>query len=131
MTRFRVSLLTYSALLTATLLQGIPAMAQVDMDQKPLVVIRFNQPRVYYERQLYDAMSQAVARKSDVMLDVVSNAPATGNPTLDARWVATASHNTQAVVASLERMGVPRARMHITGATDADLRFDETRIYVH
>ena len=81
-------------------------------------------------RQWIDAMAQAVAKKPDLIVDVVSNAPETGNDSLDAKWVETASHNTRAVVASLERMGVPRERMRITGQADPEIKYDETRIYV-
>lgn len=108
-----------------------PAVAQISAQEaRPLVVIRFNQARVYYDQQLYSAISQAVAAKPDVMFDVVSNAPTTGNQTIDAQWVATASRNTQAVVASMQKLGVPLSRMRITGQTQPDLRFDETQIFV-
>ena len=130
MTRLRTHILAVSTALALGAAAILPAWAQADGVVKPFVVIRFNQPRVYYERQLYDAMAQAVAKKPDLIVDVVSNAPATGNDSLDAKWVETASHNTRAVVASLERMGVPRERMRITGQADPEIKYDETRIYV-
>lgn len=96
----------------------------------PLVVVRFNQSRVYYDQQLYSAVSQAVAVKPDVMFDIVSHAPVTGDATRDAQWQATASHNTQAVVGSLQRMGVPMERMNVTGMAEPGLRYDETHVFV-
>lgn len=127
----------FSFLLSAALCLGLaaqtpnPAHAEYgNAEMKPLVVIRFNQPRVYYDRELYSAVSQAVAAKPDVMFDIVSNAPSTGDSGTDSQWIKTASHNTQAVVASMQKIGVPMARMHITGQAQAGLRFDETRVYV-
>lgn len=96
----------------------------------PLLVVRFNQSRVYYDQQLYSAISQAVAVKPDVMFDIVSNAPLTGDASRDSDWVATASRNTQAVVATMQSIGVPMERMRITGQAKAGLRYDETHIYV-
>jgi hypothetical protein len=123
--------ITIVCALVMSAVMPLPLYAQAFVDEvQPLMVIRFNQPRVYYDQQLYSAVSQAVAVKSDVMFDVVSNAPLTGNPQMDAQWVNTASRNTQAVIATLKSIGVPMERMHITGKAEAGLRFDETRIYV-
>ena len=96
---------------------------------KPLMVIRFNQPHVYYDQQLYGAISQAVAVKPGVMFDVISNAPVTGDASRDAEWIRVASHNTQAVIASMQGMGVPMERMHVTGQQESGLHYDETQIF--
>ena len=111
--------------------EGSPAIspAPARMPSKPLVVIRFNQPHLYYDQQLYTAVSQAVATKAGVMFDIVASAPATGDATKDAQWIALSSKNTQGVVASMQSMGVPLERMHITGQTQPGLRYDETQIY--
>lgn len=95
----------------------------------PLVVIRFNQARVYYDQQLYGAISKAVAVKPDVTFDIVSNAPLTGDSSRDEKWIETASRNTQAVVAVMKSIGVPMERMRISGQVTSGIRFDETHIY--
>ena len=97
---------------------------------KPLVTIRFNQPRVYFDKQLYAAVSQAVAIKPDVTFDVVSLAPATGNPQIDAQWQQVASHNTQAVLAVMRNIGVPLHQIRVTGRSQAGLSHDETQLFV-
>jgi hypothetical protein len=97
--------------------------------EKPLVVLRFNQPHVYYEQPLYEAISQAVTVKPAVTFDVVSYAPQTGNGGTDAAWQATASHNTQAVVSAMNRMGVPSSRIRVSGARDASINYDEVHIF--
>jgi hypothetical protein len=98
---------------------------------QPLVTIRFNQPRVYFDQQLYSAISKAVAIKPEVTFDVVSLAPLTGNPQTDKQWQGVASHNTRAVVAVMNNIGVPMERMQVRGQTQSGLKFDETQIFVH
>ncbi len=97
---------------------------------EPLVIIRFNQTRVYYDQQLYKAIEQAVAIKPDVMIDVVSYAPETNNPTIDRQWQQAASQHTQQVVATLNSIGVPSSRITVSGQAMAGIRFDETHIFV-
>lgn len=97
---------------------------------KPLVVLRFNQERVYYEQPLFQAIEKAVAVKPGVMFDVVSVTPSTGNPQTDMAWQQTASRNARSVVASMQQMGVPLSRMNISGQRQAGLQSDEVYIYV-
>ncbi len=118
----------YPALAVAALACAHFAHAEGYGTAKPLVVVRFNQPQVYYEQSLYQAISQAVAVKSGLLFDVVSAAP--GGTANDMGWQQTASAHTQMVVASMEKMGVPQTRMTITGQREAGLKFDEVRIYV-
>lgn len=97
---------------------------------EPLVIIRFNQSRVYYDQQLYKAISQAVAIKPEVMIDVVSYAPETNNTTIDRQWQAAASAHTQQVVNTLQSIGVPLSRITVSGQRLAGIRSDETHIFV-
>lgn len=119
----RLRILTFLMAIAA----GSPVLAQ---SAPPLVVIRFNQPTIYYDQQLYNAISKAVAIKPDLMIDVVSLAPQTGNGSTDEQWQRAASQHTQHVVATLQQIGVPRARIHVTGQHETGLRYDETRIFV-
>lgn len=104
--------------------------AQTAQAAEPLVIIRFNQSRVYYDQQLYKAISQAVAIKPDVMIDVVSFAPETNDTTLDRQWQAAASAHTQQVVATLNSIGVPTSRITVSGQRLAGIRSDETHVFV-
>lgn len=97
---------------------------------EPLVIIRFNQSRVYYDQQLYKAISQAVAIKPEVMIDVVSYAPETNDPTLDRQWQAAASTHTKQVISTLNNIGVPMSRITVSGQRLAGIRSDETHIFV-
>jgi len=99
-------------------------------ESAPLVIVRFNQERVYFDQQLYSAIAKAVAIKPEVMFEVVSFAPASGNPAKDANWQSVAGHNTRAVISAMNAMGVPMERIHVTGRSQSGLRYDETHIFV-
>lgn len=119
----------FALALALALFMPLHSLAQVQAPT-PLVTIRFNQPRVYFDKQLYAAVSQAVAIKPDVTFDVVSLAPATGNPQIDAQWQQVASHNTQAVLAVMRNIGVPLNQIRVTGRSQAGLMNDETQLFV-
>lgn len=97
---------------------------------EPLVTIRFNQPRVYFDQQLYSAVSKAFSVKPEVEFDVVSYAPSTSNTQLDADWQKLAGRNTRSVIAVMMQMGVPMERIHVTGKAQTGLRYDETLVFV-
>ena len=110
----------------------LPSVGRATVDAgEALVVVRFNQPRVYFDQQLYSAISKAVAIKPEVTFEVVSYAPATGNAQADQRWQSIAGRNTKAVIAAMTNMGVPMERISVTGESQAGLRYDETHVFVH
>jgi hypothetical protein len=122
--RFIVPLLALMVVLT----QGFNAFAQAQAD--PLVIIRFNQPRVYYEKQLYGAVTKAVAAKPGVMFDLVSYVPTGADVKRNTGWQATARQNVQAVMNSLERMGVPASRISYRAVPLRDAGYDEVHLFV-
>jgi hypothetical protein len=126
-TLMRLFVLTLLALWLA-----VPAgsVAQVGAGGQPLVVIRFNQPRVYFDQQLYGALTKALEIKPDLMIEVVSLAPSDGNPQKDQKWQATAGRNTRAVIDAIKAMGMPMDRIHVTGQSQPGLRYDETQVFV-
>lgn len=93
---------------------------------RPFVVIRFDNPGVEYEQQLYEAVSAALARSPNVAFDLVGAAPATGTP-----------EDSEAARASMERvrqslvnMGLPPDRVSISQLTDPAIQSNEVRLYV-
>lgn len=107
-----------------------PHIAQAQVIGEPsdaLVVIRFNQPRVYFEQQLYGAIAKAVAVKPDVEFNLISYAPQAGD---SEEWREIASKNTQTVVKSMQNMGVPLSRIHVSGQIKSGIKYDETHVYV-
>jgi hypothetical protein len=102
----------------------------IQPEGKPLMVIRFNQRNVRYERQLYGALEKAVAIKPGILFDVIATSPeATSGSDPDALKEA-ASANGHRVMNSLISMGVPKSRIHYAELTDPTTRFSEVRIYV-
>lgn len=97
---------------------------------KPLVILRFNQQRIYYEQPLYGAVSKAVAAKPGVMFDLVSLVPTTGNQQLDAQWQVTARHNSQAILKSMMGMGIPSSRISVRSQPVRGAEFDEVHVFV-
>jgi hypothetical protein len=114
--------------LMAALVQGFDASAQARADA--LVIIRFNQPRVYYEKPLYGAVTKAVAAKPGVMFDLVSYVPLVADPKHNAGWQATSRQNAQAVMDSLRRMGVPASRISYRAVPVRDATYDEVHLFV-
>lgn len=101
--------------------------AQMDV---PLVVIRFNQRKVYFERQLYTAISKAVAVKPDVLLELVSFVPQGASDQQNQSISAKSEQNLASVIQSLQGMGVPRERINIVKESSSTIRFQEVHIYV-
>ena len=98
--------------------------AAADHFSTPLMVIRFNQPRVYYEQPLYNALNRAAQAKADVRFQIISYAPA--NPRLQPL----AENNFRRVLAIVERIGVPRSRIDLKREVDPALSYSEVHIYV-
>ena len=118
------------ALLAMVTIMPVATLAQTQGLQ-PLVVIRFNQPRVYFDQQLYGAIAKALEIKPDLTLDVVSLAPSVGNAETDKKWQAVAGRNTRTVIDAMKEMGVPMNRINVTGQSQPGLRYDETQVFVH
>ena len=74
---------------------------------KPLLVIRFNQRKVFYERPLYNAVSKAVAIKPNVVLDVVSFVPQTPSEDSQEKMNQMAASQQSAVIGTLRSIGIP------------------------
>jgi hypothetical protein len=106
------------------------AYAQGAQSDIPLLVLRYNQPRIYYDKQLYAAVSKAVAIKPDVRFSLVSFVPANGSDDRQEQMAALASQQTNQVVAALKNMGVPQSRVNVSRETMSDARYHEIYMYV-
>lgn len=93
---------------------------------RPFVVIRFDDPGIEYEQQLYEAVSAALARSPNVAFDLVGAAPAAGTPE-DSE---AARQSMERVRQSLTNMGLPADRVSISQLTDPAIQVNEVRLYV-
>ena len=89
--------------------------------EKALVIIRFNQPTVMYERSLYVAISRALQTKPSAIFDVVGMAPGGQE--------GTAERNLGRVVGTLTEMGVPRNRLNIVRQANSPVQTSEVHIF--
>lgn len=100
------------------------AFAAMDHMSTPLMVIRFNQPRVYYEQPLYSALSRAAEAKADVRFAIINYFP----PNPQGQKLAEA--NFQRVLGTIRQIGVPNQRIDIRSEVAPDLNYSEVHIYV-
>lgn len=97
---------------------------------RPLVVIRFDQPNIDFDAELYSAVSQAIQRRPNTVFDVVSVSPQRGSPTDIALNANRARNNADSVVRSLTEMGVPQQQITVGSVTNDKIEVNEVRIFV-
>ena len=100
------------------------------VNETPLMVIRFNQPRVDYPMPLYNTVGQAFKVKPSAVFDLVSIAPRAHDTHNQAYYNKMAAQNSHKVLATLHEIGVPANRISMTDAID-DVSASEVRIFVH
>lgn len=97
---------------------------------KPLMVIRFNQRKVYFEQPLYAAATKAINKKSGVVFNLISYVPIAGNPDQDEALMQRAGGNLREVTAALVKMGIPPQQVTTNTQPGQGLNYDEVHIYV-
>ena len=97
---------------------------------RPLVVIRFDRPKVSYEDALYTAVKSALDRRPGATFEVVGVAPVASTPGATALGETSARRNAETVQRSLTQMGLPQDRMHVSAASSADALGTEVRVFV-
>jgi len=100
------------------------------VSRAPLVVIAFSDTHVKYEKPLYDAVSQVLAKKPDAGFEIVSVTPG-GKSALDvSRNMYRAQKNTQDVMNSLVELGLSSDKIMVSEVQDTSVRTDEVRVYI-
>ncbi|MBN8530531.1 MAG: hypothetical protein J0L97_01540 [Alphaproteobacteria bacterium] len=87
---------------------------------RPLMVIRFNQRNVYYQRPLYNAASRALQIKPDVVFSVIATGP-------DENGIGNRGGE---VVQALAGMGIPQRQIQYSAKIDPQAASPEVRIFV-
>lgn len=127
------------ALIASTLMVSAPAplSAQGMGEQQfaaandiPLVVIRFNQRKVFYERPLYNAVSKAVAIKPGTIFEVVSFVPQGTSENAQEKLDQMSASQQSAVVGTLRSIGIPQNQIRTSRDVAPDTQFHEVYIYV-
>lgn len=121
------TILLASVLAVGCNLSTRPAMAQAvetgTENRRPLVIVRFNQPRVYFEQSLSNATQRALEIKRDVMFELVQLVP-------PGAAQKTAQQNLARVVTVLRDTGVPDSNIRIRRATSEEVASDEVHVFV-
>lgn len=114
----------FSVLVLALCTLASAALAVMDHASTPLMVIRFNQPRVYYEQPLYNALNRAAQAKASVRFAVINYYPP--NP----QGQRVAESHFQRVLTTIRQIGVPNQRVDLRSEPAPDLNYSEVHIYV-
>jgi len=99
-------------------------------DDRPLVVIRFDQPNVDYEQPLYTAVSRALQRKPSATFTIQAVAPNAGSAAAVAVNTNASRQNAENVLRSLTNMGLPADRVSLSATMSPDIQSNEVRIFV-
>jgi len=98
--------------------------------RRPLVIIRFDRPKVSYQQALYTAVNHVLNRRSQAGFDLVAVASGQGS----AAQVTVASNkskrNAEKVLRSLSEMGLPLQRVRLSAMTSRDAKSNEVHLYV-
>lgn len=97
---------------------------------RPLVVIRFDKPNVDYQQALYQAVSQALARRPNAAFDLVAVAPNQGGTAQTALNSNMVRRDADQVLRSLISMGLSPDRVSMSSATSAAAQVNEVHLYV-
>jgi hypothetical protein len=97
----------------------------------PLIDIRFDQPGVNYDAAVRQAVRAALARKRDVVFDVIAIAPTA--PTLQAQLqgLNTAEDRLHSVAGVIARQGVAPAQIRLSARTEPGVTAISVRVFIH
>jgi hypothetical protein len=129
----RTLLMIGALLMTGTISTGATAQSAdgyAAQSDSPLMVIRFNQQRVYYDRQLYTAATKALEIKPSVRFSVVSFVPQFGSDNEKKALMNSAVAQTNKLVSELQQMGLPKDRIAVSREIVGDSRHHEIYLYV-
>ncbi|OHC73242.1 MAG: hypothetical protein A3G18_07150 [Rhodospirillales bacterium RIFCSPLOWO2_12_FULL_58_28] len=98
--------------------------------KRALVVIRFDRPNVPYQQALYNAVSRALESRPGAVFDLVAVAPDSGGPARVALNSTKSQRLAEGVLRSLVEMGLPPARVAVSGKTSGDAKSNEVHLYL-
>ncbi|MGE0151239.1 MAG: hypothetical protein AB7R90_01380 [Reyranellaceae bacterium] len=108
-----------------------PAAAPVSLaNRRPLLIVRFDQPRVQYEQALYAAIAEALQRKPDATFDLLAVAPARGSVADVALNTTASKRHAENVLRSMTEMGVNPNRVGLASTTSQVAHNAEVHLYV-
>ena len=103
---------------------------QVNISGLPLVVIRFDDPDINYEKTLFDAIGISVDKKADANFGLVAVAPIGKNEAETRINSSKVKKYAERVLRSLVSFGLPSKKVALTAKTSGDVVVPEVHIYV-
>jgi len=97
---------------------------------KPLVMIRFDRPKVDFEQAVYTATSEALQNYPDVSFEVLAVSPQGRTATKAALAASDAQTDAQNVVRSMIQMGIPGNRIKVSSAKSPQAQTPEVHIFL-
>jgi hypothetical protein len=104
--------------------------ATAKANDRPLVVIRFDQPDVDYEQPLYTAVNGALKRKPSATFTIQAVSPNASSAADVAANTKASRENATKVLRSLTAMGMPADRLSLSATMSPDIQSGEVRIFV-
>ncbi|MBM3617341.1 MAG: hypothetical protein FJX23_02215 [Alphaproteobacteria bacterium] len=96
----------------------------------PLLVVRFNQDRVYYQQPLYNAVSRALEAKPSVLFNIVAVVPQTSSESANQQAQANTQARAGQLVGEMVKMGVPQSRLRVSYQKSTFAQTPEVHIFV-
>ena len=103
---------------------------RVNITGLPLVVIRFDDPNIDYEKTLYDAIGITVDKKPDASFGLVAVAPIGKNEGETRINASKVKKYAERVLRSMVSFGMPSKKIALTAKTSGDVVVPEVHIFV-
>jgi len=103
---------------------------RVNITGLPLVVIRFDDPNIDYEKTLYDAIGITVDKKPDASFGLVAVAPIGKNEGETRINASKVKKYAERVLRSLVSFGLPSKKVALSAKTSGDVVVPEVHIFV-
>ena len=103
---------------------------EASTEAKPLMVIRYNQDNIYYQKPLYNVVSKTLQVKPNAQITFVSKIPVTGQPEKDSRLEEEAHTNWQNVLQTLNDIGLPERQMSMRFEKSTHIADNEILVFV-
>ena len=114
----------------ASMISAQPTPVAALASRRPLVVIRFDRPKVAYKEAVYNAVSKVLDRRPDAAFDVVAVTPDQGSLGRIAVESNKARRSAEGVTRALGEMGLPASRIAVSAAASDTSTVNEVHIYV-
>ncbi len=113
-----------------TLFISAVALQPATATETPLMVIRFNQEIVEYEKSLEKAANAAIAIKPATFFDIVSIVPETGDRKSDKKFKNNSNYFSDQIAEKIKSLGVTEDKIRISSQSSKLIKANEVQIFV-